>query len=112
LRYLDASIVNSRFSRQWFCDRKAMKEDNVYGGGALLARISARFGFRLCGLGMFFGMETVKGAFWQSERAILMSSPSKSSRDEAGEEMVELVRMDRGLGSGLRDIITLLRNCL
>lgn len=40
-------MVNSRFSRQWFCDRKAMKEDRVYGGGALLARISARLGFRL-----------------------------------------------------------------
>ena len=26
LRYLDASMVNSRFSKQWFCDRKAMKE--------------------------------------------------------------------------------------
>lgn len=89
-----------------------MKEDNVYGGGALLARISARLGFRLCGLGMFLGIETVNGAFWQSERAILISSPSNSSRDDAGEDIVELVRIDRAWGSGLRDIITLLQNCL
>lgn len=61
---------------------------------------------------MFFGMETVKGAFWQSERDILMSSPSESSRDEAGDEMVEFVRMDSAVGSGLRDIITVLQNCL
>jgi hypothetical protein len=105
-------MVNSRFSKQWFCDRKAMKEDNVYGGGALLARISARLGFRLCGLGMFFGIETVKGAFWQSERAILMSSLSNSARDDAGDEMVELVRIESGAGSGFLVIITLRQNCL
>jgi hypothetical protein len=105
-------MVNSKFSRQWFWDRKAMNEDNVYGGGALLARISARLGFRLWGLGMFFGMETVNGAFWQSESAILESSSSKSSRDDAGDEMVELVRIERTVGSGFRDIITLLQNCL
>lgn len=40
-------MVNSRFSRQWFWDRKAMKELNVHGGGAVLARISDRFGRRL-----------------------------------------------------------------
>lgn len=89
-----------------------MKEDNVYGGGALLARISARLGFRLCGLGMFFGIETVNGAFWQSESPILRSSPSNSSRDDVGEDMVEFVRIDNAVGSGFRDIITLLQNCL
>lgn len=61
---------------------------------------------------MFFGMETVNGAFWQSESAILESSSSKSSRDDAGDETVELVRIERTVGSGFRDIITLLQNCL
>ena len=89
-----------------------MKDDNVYGGGALLARISARLGFRLWGLGMFFGIETVNGAFWQSERAILISSASNSSRDDAGDEMVELVRIESAVGSGFLDIITLRQNCL
>lgn len=86
----------------------------MYGGGALLARISARLGFRLCGLGIFFGMETVNGALGESERAILISSPSNSSRDEAGDETVEveLVRIDSAVGSDLRDIITLRQNCL
>jgi hypothetical protein len=55
---------------------------------------------------MFLGIETVSGAFWQSERAILISSPSNSSRDEAGEEIVEFVRIDSAWGSGFRDIIT------
>lgn len=55
-------MVNSRFSRQWFWERNAIKELNVYGGGAVLARISERFGFRYCGVGMFFGIETVRGA--------------------------------------------------
>lgn len=36
--------MNSRVSRQWFCERYAMNADNVHGGGALLARISERFG--------------------------------------------------------------------
>jgi hypothetical protein len=61
---------------------------------------------------MFFGIETVNGAFWPSERAILISSPSNSSRDDVGEEMVELVRIDSAVGSGFRDIITLLQNCV
>lgn len=61
---------------------------------------------------MFLGIETVNGAFWQSERAILISSPSNSSRDDAGDEMVELVRIDSAVGSGFRDIITLLQKCV
>lgn len=75
-----------------------------------MASISARLGFRLWGLGMFLGIETVKGAFWQSERAILISSPSKSSRDEAGDEIVELVRIESAVDSGFREIITLRQN--
>jgi hypothetical protein len=43
-------MVNSRFSKQWFCDRKAMNELSVHGGGAVLARISFRFGLRLAAL--------------------------------------------------------------
>lgn len=38
--------MNSRVSRQWFCERYAMNADNVHGGGELLARISERFGRR------------------------------------------------------------------
>lgn len=36
--------MNSRVSRQWFCERYAINADKVHGGGALLARISERFG--------------------------------------------------------------------
>jgi hypothetical protein len=39
-----------------------MNEVSVYGGGAVFASISDRFGFRHCGLEMFFGIETVNGA--------------------------------------------------
>lgn len=38
-----------------------MKEVNVHGGGAVFARISERFGLRLQGLVMFFGIDTVNG---------------------------------------------------
>lgn len=38
-----------------------MKELNVQGGGAVFASISARFGLRLQGLGIFLGIETVSG---------------------------------------------------
>jgi len=73
-----------------------MKELSVYGGGAVLARISDRFGFRYCGLGMFFGIETVSGVGWTSLMAILMSSASKSATEEVGDEEAESVRMVRG----------------
>jgi hypothetical protein len=42
-------MVNSRFSRQWFWDKKAMKDVRVHGGGAVFARISARLGLRFPG---------------------------------------------------------------
>lgn len=110
-------MVNSRFSRQWFCDRKAMKDVSVYGGGAVLARISARLGFRPWGLGMFFGIETVSGAGWQSTMAILesifRSSSSNSTMDAVGEEAVDDVLIDSDIWlADFRETMTPLQNCL
>lgn len=42
--YLSASIKNSSVSRQWFCDRYAVKALNVHGGAAVLERISDKEG--------------------------------------------------------------------
>lgn len=79
----------------------------------MLLRISCRFGFRHCGLGMFLGIETVSGAGWQSDRAILTSRASKSASEGVGEdEAVESVRMDRAWLPDLRVTMTLRQNCL
>lgn len=37
-------MVNSRVSRQWFCDRYAIKALRVHGGGEVLERISHSVG--------------------------------------------------------------------
>jgi hypothetical protein len=104
--------MNSRFSKQWFCDRKAENWLDVYGGGAVFASISDRFGLRQWGLGMFLGMETVKGAGWQSVMAILVSWSSNSASDCAGEDAVEEVRIDKAWLPDFRVTMTLLQNCL
>lgn len=39
-------MVNSRVSKQWFCERYAMKALSVHGGGAVLARTSCNVGRR------------------------------------------------------------------
>lgn len=78
----------------------------------MLASISERFGFRHCGLGMFLGIETVSGAGWMSLMAILESSSSNSTSDDAGEETVEVVFIESRWVPGFRVIITLLQNCL
>jgi len=44
--YLWASTVNSKVSRQWFCDRYAVKALRVHGGGAVFARTSCNVGRR------------------------------------------------------------------
>ena len=77
----------------------------------MLARISDKFGFRHCGLGMFFGIETVNDVGWQSLMAILASS-SNSASDDVGEEAVEDVFIGNAWLPGFRVIITLLQNCL
>ena len=91
-----------------------MNEVRVYGGGAVFASISERFGFLFCGLGMFFGMETVNGAGagWQSLMAILTSSASNSASDDVGEDAVEDVRIDKVELLDFRVTMTLRQNCL
>ena len=42
--YLSASMVNSSVSRQWFCERNAMKAVNVHGAGAVFDNISCSDG--------------------------------------------------------------------
>lgn len=44
LRYWSAPRVNSSVSRQWLWDRKARKAPKVYGGGAVLDRMSRNEG--------------------------------------------------------------------
>lgn len=44
--YLWASIVNSKVSKQWFCERYAIKAVRVHGGGATLVRTSCNVGRR------------------------------------------------------------------
>lgn len=106
--------MNSKFSKQWFWERKAMKELSVHGAGAVLARISERFGRRLhCEL-MLLGIDTVSGrdCGWYSAMVIFTSSSSGSAVDEVGDEAVEeAVRIDNE-PSALREFIMLLRSCL
>jgi len=44
--YRVASIVNSNVSRQWFCDKYAMKALSVHGGDAVFASTSCNVGRR------------------------------------------------------------------
>jgi hypothetical protein len=78
----------------------------------VLASISVRFGLRHCEVGMFLGIETVRGVGWISLMAILTSWSSNSARDEAGEETVEDVLIDKAWLPDFRVIITFLQNCL
>lgn len=80
----------------------------------MFARISDKLGFRHCGLVMFLGIETVKGAGCISLMAILMSSPSNSATDDVGDEAVDEVLIESGAGwvPDFRVIITLRQNCL
>lgn len=39
-------MVNSNVSRQWLLERYAMNAGSVHGAGAVLARISLKFGLR------------------------------------------------------------------
>jgi hypothetical protein len=77
----------------------------------VFASISERFGFRHCGLGMFLGIETVRGVGWTSLMAILTSS-SNSASEDVGEEAVDDVLIERAWVPDFRVIITLLQNCL
>lgn len=92
-----------------------MKELSVHGGGAVLARISDRFGLRWHCDGMDLGMDTVSwraGGEWKSDMAILTSSSSNSSDVVEGDEAAEeVVRIDKA-ACCLREFITVCRNCL
>lgn len=55
----------------------------------MLARISARFGFRYWGLGVVLGMETVRGAGVMSLMVILTSTSFKSASEDVGDEAAE-----------------------
>lgn len=71
-------MMNSRVSRQWFCDRKAVKALNVHGGGAVLANISPREGNLMAG-------EAVRGMARLDGREVSMAvSASQSSWTEDG----------------------------
>ena len=80
----------------------------------MFASISDKLGFRHCGLGMFFGIETVNGAGagWQSLMAILTSPSSNSASDSVGEDAVEDVRIDKAWLPDFRVTMTLRQNCL
>jgi hypothetical protein len=98
-------MVNSRFSRQWFCDKNAMKDVSVHGGGAVFARISARLGLRLQGVGMFFGIETVNGR-GEAEQSVIDMSSSLIVLIVGDEAVEEDVFID------FRELMALLRSCL
>lgn len=100
--------MNSRFSRQWFCERKKVKAPSVYGGGALSEMISMRFGFRA---GALLGIERVRLRV-PEEASVMMESSSSSRVLTEGDEAVEGVRDDMGCVPNLRVRMTLLHNCL
>jgi hypothetical protein len=89
-------MVNSSVSRQWFWDRKAIKAPRVYGGGALLDKMSRSDGgdVGLVAVGAR-GMSAMLGGL----DAVMTESPSPSSKtdDGCGED---------SLGDGLGDIRT------
>ena len=92
-----------------------MKELRVYGGCAVLARISERLGLRwVCDV---FGIDTVRGlgGWWYSEAAIFWFWYSNSmdivNGDDAVEEGAEGIRI-AGETLSFREFMTLLCSCL
>lgn len=80
----------------------------------MFARISERFGFRLHGLWMFFGIDTVKGRWGEySVMDILQSGSSGSVVDVVGEDKVDDdVLTDSEWPPIFREFMTLLQSCL
>jgi hypothetical protein len=93
-----------------------MKDDKVHGGGAVLARISERFGRRLqYGLGIVLGIVTVSGCGGGEYSAIAMcvSSSSGSAEEVVGDDAVEdNVRTDKACPPSFREFITILHHSL
>jgi hypothetical protein len=74
-------MVNSSVSRQWFWDRKAVKAPSVYGGGALLDKMSRSDGGDV-GLvaAEAGGMRAMLGGL----DAVMTESPSPASKTDDG----------------------------
>lgn len=89
-RYRSASIVNSRFSRQWFCDRYAVKALSVHGGGAEFDRTS-------CNVGRATGCEDamLNGLDDRTPSMDMTSSSSASQPDDGERGMVSGGGVDR-----------------
>lgn len=81
----------------------------------MFARISVRFGLRDWGLGVVFGIDTVRGAGVRSLLDIFTSRSSKSASEDVVDEAAErgkgwVRRVACGLG--FRGIMTLCQRCL
>lgn len=78
-RYRDASMVNSKVSRQWFWDKYAINAVSDHGGGALFESTSAKVG---C-LGLYgpWGIVTTRGFDVDSSADIVSSSSASQSEN-------------------------------
>lgn len=90
--------MNSRVSRQWFCDKYAVNALRVQGGGAVFDNISARVGTLMAGepargMPKLFGLD-----------CDMVVSTSQSPRTEDGGDM------GVGLGDGVRYVGEILRS--
>jgi hypothetical protein len=77
-------MVNSKVSRQWFCERYAVKALRVHGGGAVLSRTSCRVGRR----GQYGPeMERLSGLDGTCSPEDMKPSSSASQSDNAEEQL-------------------------
>lgn len=93
--YLVASIVNSNVSRQWFCDKYAMKALSVHGGDAVFANTSCSVGRR----GQYgpAGMDRLSGLDGSRSPDDMKPSSSASQSERTEELRGDIISFMTGL---------------
>lgn len=81
--------MNSKVSKQWFCDKYAMKALRVHGGGAVLARTSCNVGLR-GQYGPVFGIDRLNGLEGTNSPEDMKPSSSASQSERTDEQRGEL----------------------
>lgn len=81
--------MNSKVSKQWFCDRYAIKAVRVHGGGAVFARTSCNVG-RRGQYGPGLGIDRLSGLEGTKSPDDMKPSSSASQSERMDEQLGEL----------------------
>jgi hypothetical protein len=87
--YLLASIVNSKISKQWFCERYAVKALIVHGGGAIFDNTSCNVGRR--GQYGLVGIDRLKGLDGRKSPEDMKPLSSASQSESTDEQFFSMI---------------------